>query len=387
MLAVGEQLLAQGADVVIATLASYESACRKSGLEFCSIGGADDYVSGLRLTRDMLEQDSFERFVDGVVFDQLDQMYAQISAAACGADALLAPTHVGAAHLVAEKMDIPYIACAMSLLHIRPPAKLGSAEYLRYSLSAARWNATLRRFRLERSLRRRAMPFSSFVFDAPVILGLFPSLLLPDDLRLPHLQMVGYASHAQTERMIQDDAMRSFCDERTVAFSFGSVADACDPNHFFEVSVAACERLNLKCMYLTRHVTERMMTCKADFVSVRSDIAPGAVFPLSALVVHHAGTGAIAAACAHLKPMVTVPFFLDQPLHAVRMQSLIGAPKIRARDYSYDGAVQAIGYAFANRAAMTDRLRTLTAGMSDGAQGAATRVLALLRDLPRNTSI
>jgi UDP:flavonoid glycosyltransferase YjiC (YdhE family) len=121
-----------------------------------------------------------------------------------------------------------------------------------------------------------------------------------------------------------------------------------------------------------------MLASHAPDVMVRADSCPDAVFPLVGTVVHHGGTGTLLAACAHLKPMVIVPFFLDQPLHAARMQTLIGAPTIPALEYSRDAAVQALRQAGLQRDSTIAQLRALMAECRDGAEQSAHEILAAL---------
>jgi rhamnosyltransferase subunit B len=379
MFAIGEHLLALGADVAIATYPIYEQVCKKNGFRFFPIGGPQDYVHTLQLTRQMLEDQSFGTFVDRVNFDQLDLSYAQLLAAAENADILVAPSHVAPAHLVAEKRGIPYVACALCLIHIKSTAPIGTEEYKRLSASAARWHSTLRKFREAQQLKRKVLPFASLLTDATKVLGMLPSFLLSSaDLRTPNLDVVGYAAYPRHSRVRRDDELLTFCDERTVAFSFGSFADACDPGHFFEESVAACRMLGFKCVYLSKRPTPEMLQAASKDVMVREDVSPAEAFPLVNVVVHHGGTGTLVAACENCKPMVIVPFFLDQPLQAARMQSLIGSPVIPAREYDRQSAFEALRSALEQADSMSARTRELMAEQSDGAERSAHRIMSLL---------
>lgn len=378
MRAVGEQLLAQGADVSFATNSCYERACLESNFEFFPLG-TPDYVSTLQYTRKMLEEQTFDVFVNRGIFDHLEPMYAQLLAAASGADIVVAPSHVLAAHLVAEKLGIPYVACAYCLIQTKAIAPLGSEEHRQISASAGRWHSILREFRQAHHLKRRVLPFASPITDATRMLGMLPGFLLsPGDSRLPNFELVGYAEHRQTEWMLQDADLRGFCDDRTVAFAFGSVADACDPAYFLEESVAACKALGLKCVYLSQHVTSSMLQRRSSDVLVRNNLAPAAVFPLVGTAVHHGGSGTLMAACKSLVPMAIVPFFLDQPQQATRMRELIGCANIPARSYNRDTAIEALVHTFKERNAMTTRLRELMAGEADGAIRSAQSILSIL---------
>ena len=380
MLAIGTQLRALDVDVRIAAPACHEGACRESGLSFVPIGSAADYVDSLGYSRNILTGPGYEQFIERLNFDRLEEFYRQLLAAADGSDAIVAPVHVVPAHLVAEKKCVPYIACVLAVAHIRSPAKPGSEEYRRQLTASTQWHSALRKLRLEQGLRRKILPFSSLLHDATKVLGVLPRFLLSDDdIQKTDLAVVGYAEYNHAQRMVQDHELRSFCDERTVAFSFGSFADACDPMHFFEESVVACRMLNRKCVYLSRYLpTAAHDAISKNEVLVRSDVAPDAVFPLVGAVVHHGGTGTLIAASKHWKPMAIVPFFLDQPENAARMQSLVGAPNIPAVDYDRYSAVDALKCVIDTQEVMRDRLRALMTEYRDGALLAAQSILAAL---------
>jgi UDP:flavonoid glycosyltransferase YjiC (YdhE family) len=385
MIAIGAQLRARDVDVRIAAPTCHEGACRESGFSFVPIGSTADYVSSLGYSRSILTGNGYEQFIERLNFDRLEELYVQLLAAADGSDAIVAPVHVVPAHLVAEKKCVPYIACALAVAHIRSPAKLGSEEYRRQLTASTRWHSALRKLRLDQGLRRKILPFASLLRDATKVLGVLPRFLLSDDdIQKTNLEVVGYAEYNHAQRMVQDHELRSFCDERTVAFSFGSFADACDPMHFFTESLAACRLLNRKCVYLSRYLpsTARDATSKNE-VLVRADVAPDAVFPLVGAVVHHGGTGTLIAASKHSKPMAIVPFFLDQPQNAARMQSLVGVPSISAIDYDRYSAVDALQCVFDTQEVMRDRLRVLMTEYRDGALPGAQSILAALNQSAR----
>jgi len=386
MLAIGDHLRALGADVDFATYPCYERACHENGFRFFAIGGSGDYVHTLRLTRDMLDEQSFDVFVDRVNFDQLDLSYQQLLEAAAGADIIVAPSHVAPAHLVAEKLGIPYVACALCLIHLKSTATIGTEEYKRLSASAARWHSVLRKLRESQGLSRKVLPFASLLSGVTLLLGVLPPYLLsPADLRIPSLEVTGYAAFPRTRKTLRDDVLSSFCDERTVAFSFGSFADACDPAHFFTESLAACRMLGLKCVYLSKRATPAMLEASGPDFMVREDVAPADVFPLVGITAHHGGTGTLVAACDHPKPMIIVPFFLDQPLHAARMNALTGCPQISARDYDRHSAAEALKLALQHGHSMTEKIRGLAAQQSDGAERSAHRILSTLAGARRLT--
>lgn len=378
MLAVAEQLHALGAEVVFAAPDCYSKHCTPD-LKFVPIGSSEDYVSSLRYDRSMLTEQGFAQFAERLNFDHLEELYDQLLTAADGADAVFAPTHVVPAHLVAEKNRIPYIGCALGTAHLQSPLTLGASDQQKHMLLAVtRWHGALRKLREDKQLARRPLPLASLLYDARRILALLPPFLIPAGKnQLANLEVVGYAEHAQRTRMVQDQELLSFCDARTVAFSFGSFADACDPDFYFTESVAACRMLDLRCVYLSRHMPSGSWdrTSNPD-VLLRADVAPGAVFPLVAATVHHGGTGTLMAACRAAKPMIVVPFFLDQPEHAARMYSLIGSESIPALQFNRHTAAEALQRTLANREEMCRRLGSLLPECRNGSEAAARSILS-----------
>ena len=106
---------------------------------------------------------------------------------------------------------------------------------------------------------------------------------------------------------------------------------------------------------------------------------PGDRHTVAAMAVHHGATGTLMAACKHCKPMVIVPFVLDQPEHAERMQGLIGAPIVPAARYDRNSATHALLSAHERQQSMRAQLRELMNDYSDGAERAAHQILATLR--------
>jgi vancomycin aglycone glucosyltransferase len=378
MLAVGEHLLASGVDVTVAAFARYERNCVSNGFGFRPITGPIDYLDGAHCTRSMLENNEFAEYLERLNLEQLAPVFEQFLAAAQGSDLILAPMHVPQGQLIADKIGASYLGCAFVLNHFRA-ANSGSGEgSAKVSAASMAWKFAVRKLREDYQIERPARPVESLLAGSYKLIGLLPKFLT-SHLRLRSIEMMGYAEHRQADRMVQDSELLDFCDERTVAFSFGSFADICDPDYFFQESVAACRKLNLKCIYLSQQLTKVMLESGADDVLVRGDVAPGAVFPLVGSVVHHGGMGTLVSACKSLKPMIIVPFFLDQPLNAVQMQSQIGAPTIPAKGYGRDSAVEALRHVIGQRESMTVRLSALMTDYQDGAMRAAEVAMGVLK--------
>jgi UDP:flavonoid glycosyltransferase YjiC (YdhE family) len=242
-----------------------------------------------------------------------------------------------------------------------------------------RWNTALARLRKDFGLSRKPLPCASLLLDATSILGMFPAFLMSERRKLlPNLDLVGYAEYEQPPAEA-DEELLAFCDDQTVVFSFGSFADACSPYRFFEESVAACRMSGLKCVYISRFVDPAAVAASAGDVLLRQYVPHRRVFPSAGAIVHHGGTGTLALACEYAKPMVIVPFLFDQPLHAARMHSLVGAEIVPAATYDRVRIASALDRTFRSAAQTRERLVALRAGHSDGAQAGAHRILAAVR--------
>jgi len=363
---VGTALAGQGHEVRFAAQAVHEDRCESRGLQFRAIGDNEEYVSAISYRNCKLDEfdDSIAIF-DRLNFRHLPQVFDELYAASANAQAIVAPMHVVAAHLVAEKRGIPLISCILSPAMFTQAFKGGGDM-------APRWNIALAELRRSRGLEARAIPLASLGTGAATMLGLFPDFMLDGAIH-KDIEVIGYP---QITDPATDPALRAFCDERTVVFSFGSYMDACDPAHFFEESVAACRELGLKCVYLSRYL-EKETAASAD-VLVRAFVPHDAVFPYAGAIVHHGGAGTLFAACKYTIPMVVVPFLHDQPYNAARMQALIGAPVIPAREYTRAALVTALRHVAANREGMRGNLAQLMTGQRTAADGAARAIVASL---------
>jgi rhamnosyltransferase subunit B len=371
-------LTAAGHQVRIAANSMHDAATRQQGLEFVPIGCYPDPTDLSGYARDDELHDEGVAFVDHAIFTQLDALYQQLSTAAQHADLLLAAYHVVPAHLVAAKRRIPLIAYTMSPAYfVEQTRTLGARAG---SPIPGRWHAALAALRRRNGLPARRFPYVATFTDPILMLGLFPRFLLDGDHVRPlrsfgytRLKVLGFPENSWIKPMAApDSALLTFCDERTVVFSFGSFADRDNnPQRMFDISVAACRALGLKCLYLSRYIE---WNDDAEDVLVRPFVDHRAIFPRAGVIVHHAGLGTLIAACTACKPMVTVPFIHDGPYHAQRMAALIGAPIVPSGEYDYAPLIEALSNAIERGPEMKFALNKLIAGEQDGFLAAVREV-------------
>jgi UDP:flavonoid glycosyltransferase YjiC (YdhE family) len=192
------------------------------------------------------------------------------------------------------------------------------------------------------------------------------------------MNIVGYPHLRAAGVTVADPELEAFCDDHTIAFTFGTNADKSNVGPILSASVGACRRLGLKCLYLSRFVDPQLMeSCGGADVLVRSFVDHDAVLPRVGAMVHHAGLGSTMAACRHRKAMVLSPFRFDQPLHAARLRELIDVECVPLREYREEALVRALGKTLDDRQRMTTRLAELMTNEVDGAAEAARIALSL----------
>jgi rhamnosyltransferase subunit B len=379
LLAIARACQDQGFEVIFAANKSFEATIESHGLKFAPFGATRDAMVFPRKAA----QDAAVPFIEQAL-DQLDAHFDELMELSAGAAALLAPYWVLPAHIVAEKLGIPHVACAFSPAYLARGRDAGTGNGSRLRVPA-RWHQALATMRRRMGLRRALLPYAE-LFTAPTaMLGLFPHFM-SRGLAPAHARTIvcGYPHLRQASPRSTDTELLEFCDPSTVTFSFGSYVDEQDARHLFEESVAACRALGLKCCYLSAFVTPPRESA-AD-VLVRPFVDHDLVFPRSAMVVHHAGMGTLMSACRSRAPMLCVPSVYDQPHNARVMTELVGAPCVPITRYSRQVLIGALVSAMNAKEATVARLHELMGGENDGVPVAAD-VLGRLVEQPGSRAV
>jgi rhamnosyltransferase subunit B len=120
---------------------------------------------------------------------------------------------------------------------------------------------------------------------------------------------------------------------RPVIFTPGSFMR--DAHAFFQESLAACERLDLRAVFLTpyREQVPRLLPDRARHFSY----APlQRLAPRAAAMVHHGGIGTLAQGLKAGIPQLVTPLFFDQPDNAARLAALGVGDSLAPRAWSRD---------------------------------------------------
>lgn len=139
-----------------------------------------------------------------------------------------------------------------------------------------------------------------------------------------------------------------------IYIGFGSMIDR-EPEDFLRLFIDAVERVGVRAVILggwSKLGSARL----PDHIIQVNYVPHDWLFPQMAAVVHHGGAGTVAAALRAGVPVVTIPFFADQPFWGQRIDSLgTGPPPIPRKKLTAGKLVQAI------HLAMTDENMKQTA--------------------------
>ncbi|HEY2250345.1 MAG TPA: glycosyltransferase [Planctomycetaceae bacterium] len=357
--AVALGLRARGDDVVIATGECYRAKIEKLGLGFAPVRPDCDWVADPQVMRRILQpQRGLERIMREVLLPVLWQTYEDTSAAAQGADLLVAMQSNLASPLVAEKQGIPWVSAMhlpIGLASAYDPPVLPGFEVLskalrflgpafwvplRRSLTWATnfWAKPWYRLREEIGLPPGATANPLTQGQAPLLhLALFSPLIIDKQADWPPQTVVTgfpwYDRHGEGELPAE---LARFLDAGSppVVFTLGTaIVEGAGAAEFFATSAAAAKSLGRRAVLIFNGPRNRLPALPEGVLVV--DYAPfSELLPRAAAVVHHGGIGTTGLAMRSGRPMLVMPCAWDQPDNAARAVRLGVARTISRRRYT-----------------------------------------------------
>jgi UDP:flavonoid glycosyltransferase YjiC (YdhE family) len=290
--------------------------------------------------------------------------YADLAAAAGGADLLIAAPNVFAAPLLSEKVGIPWILTVLQpstfFSAYDPPPPPGLAWATKHRRQTPRINRVVRDgfmlltrpwFEPVRALRRElklnpgpVLPFQPGYAPA-LTLALFSPLLGEPQPDWPSPSLApGFISFDQRATQPMPPTLAAFLDGGSppVIFTLASFALTTDAAHFYRESLDAARALGRRALLVIgRPENAAALPHPLPEGSFAINYAPySAIFPHAAAIVHRGGIGATGAALAAGRPMLIVPLAFDQPDNAERVAALGVARVLSARRYDARSAAR-----------------------------------------------
>ena len=362
-LALGQELARRGHQVTIATLALFRERVEAAGLHFHLLRGAIAEQPTPELMRRVLHsRNGVEYILRELVMPAFRHAYEDTLAAAEDADLLVAHPLTFATRLVAESRGLPWISTQLAptgfLSAYDPPVLPGMGWLRRLNAGPAvyrllfrladrqtrRWLRPVDALQAELGLPEAGNPLFSGGHSPACVLALFsPLVAQPQPDWPPQAVITGFPFFDQT--LTVQPALGNWLDDGPppVIFTLGSSA-VMTPGDFFRESAAAARLLGVRALLLGFSRDGAVNLADAGSGDAAGALAgedpdifaaPFAsyahVFPRGAAIVHQGGIGTTAEALRAGRPMLVVPFGVDQPDNAFRVERL-GVARVLGRD-------------------------------------------------------
>jgi rhamnosyltransferase subunit B len=406
-LGLARQLRQRGHDPVFATSAYYRPLIEGEGVAFCPVRPDVDLEDHAAIRRAMEPKRGPAALVREYLLPHLRHAYADLAAAARGADLLVTHPITFAGPIVAERQQIPWVSTVLapmsffsaydlpvfpSLLWLAWLRRLGpgvSRGLIRVAKWVTRcWTEPIRQLRAELGLPEGADPLYEGQFSPGLTLALFSCLLAnPQPDWPPHTQVTGFICYQGPSHLPPEVAQFLEAGPAPLVFTLGSSAvSAAGP--FYQESVEATRRLGYRAVLLIgtdphNHPPEPL---PAGVLAV--PYAPhGDLFPRALAIIHQGGIGTTGQALRAGHPMLVVPHAFDQPDNAVRVTNLGVARTLFPKHYTARRAVEQVQALledphYAQRAAEVGAV----VQAEDGVQRACDAIEAYLETPPHGSS-
>ncbi len=370
-LALGQELVARGHRVTIATHGIHQSTIAQAGLKFADASGIPEPEDREAFTARAFDRWRGPRFVvhDFAAMD-VQASYEKLVPIVADADVLITTTLAFAAQMLGEQLSaagrlswLSAVLAPAGFLSAYDPPATGLAlldHFMRRSPRRGRWlqamarrvthgwTAPVRDFRRSLGLPPISPlgdPFHQGQHAPQGVLALFSPLLGQPQPDWPGaVHVTGFARYAQPAEL--DASLRAFLDAGSapLVFTLGSTAVHMGAG-FLRESLAAALRLNQRAVLFTGSADMRAKLPAVLPAGIHAvEYAPHAsLFPRASVVIHHGGIGTSSEALYAGKPMLVVPHGFDQPDNAARLKRLGVAEVLPAARYRRDRAAALLG--------------------------------------------
>ena len=304
-----------------------------------------------------------------LLFPRLQESYEDLSEATQGAEVLLTHPLTFAGPLVAEKVSIPWVSTVLAPIsffsaHDFPALPLfprlavvlrrlgpgaGRALGALAKRATRHWPEPVRRLRTEIGLSPGKHPIHEGQFSPDLVLAMFSRVLAkPQPDWPPNTRITGQVFYDGSGRDGLSPDLERFLTSgpAPVVFTLGTSVVGKGPaaDSFYDESLKAARILKLRSLFLVGKDPKSRLPVPLPEGVAAVDHAPfSKLFPRAAAVVHQGGIGAIGHALRAGRPQLVVPFAVDQPDNALRVQRLGGAEMLYPRQYTAPRAARRLG--------------------------------------------
>src|SRR5215217_4631878 len=371
-------LKARGHDPAIATAEFYRPFVEAEGVGFRPVRPDLDHQKTEAVRRIMKPRRTPGYLMKELLFPRLQESYEDLSKATRGADMLLPHPLTYAGPLVAEKVSIPWVSTVLAPIsffsaHDFPVLPLlprlavvlrrlgpgtGRALVGLAKRATRHWPEPVRRLRTEIGLSPGKHPIHEGQFSPELVLAMFSrALAKPQPDWPPNTRITGHVFYDGSGRDGLSPDLERFLSSGPppVIFTLGTSVVGKGPaaDSFYRESLKAVQILKLRSLFLVGKDPKSRLPVPLPKGAAAVDYAPfSKLFPRAAAVVHQGGIGTIGQVLRSGRPQLVVPFAVDQPDNALRVQRLGGAEVLYPRRYAaprvarrLDDLIGASGYA------------------------------------------
>ena len=347
-------LKARGHAPVVATAAIYRDEVERAGIEYAHVGPDLDPNDETLYDRVMDQARGSEVIVRELLMPKLGETHAELTAAAAGADLLVAHPLTVSVPLVAERANVPWASTVLAPMlffsatdmPVLPQAPLlGVAGRLwpwaaRHVINFAQrmtkdWFVPVHRLRAELGLPPAGHPMFEGLFSPWLTLALFSRVLgerQPD--WPPHVRTTGFVFYNGPDAALSPQLEEFLAaGPPPVVFTLGTSAVGA-AGRFYHESADAAARLGARAVLLIGSFEQNRPDGELSRDVLVIDRAPHQLlFPRASAIVLHGGVGTTGQALRSGRPVLVVPHAHDQFDNAHRITKLGVARTLHPRRY------------------------------------------------------
>ena len=371
-------LKARGHDPVIATAEFYRPFVEAEGVGFRPVRPDLDSHETEAVRRIKNPRRTPAYLMKELLFPRLQESYEDLSEATRGADVLLTHPLTFAGPILAEKVSLPWISTVLAPIsffsaHDFPALPIfprlavvlrrlgpGAGRALAGLAKGAtrHWPEPVRRLRVEVGVSPGEHPIHEGQFSPELVLAMFSRVLAEPQPDWPlNTRITGHIFYDGSGRDGLSPDLERFLSSgpAPVVFTLGTsvVGKGSAADSFYRESLKAVRMLKLRALFLVGKDPKSRLPVPLPKGIAAVDYAPfSKLFPRAAAVVHQGGIGTIGQVLRSGRPQLVVPFAVDQPDNALRVQRLGGAEVLYPRSYAapraarrLDDLIRESGYA------------------------------------------
>jgi rhamnosyltransferase subunit B len=364
-IAIAFELRHRGHDVVFATHREYQNKIEALGFEFYRMRPDNTALNDPQEMARMMDlQTGTEYVVRNWVCASLRETYTDLMNAAKNSDLIINGEGVLAARLVAEKLEIPWVLTMLSPLgflsatdpSITPglPAILQLPGLSSIAQRGIRqlgkvltksWANPIHQLRQEMGLPPlKGNPLIDDKYSPYLVLAMFSSVLAkPQPDWAANTVLTGFPFYDGSEGGAQlSPELDQFLDagEAPIVFTLGSAA-VMAPGQFYEESIKAAKRLNRRAVLL---IGKNVLSANLSDSIISVNYAPySQLFSRACAIVHQGGIGTTAQALRAGRPTLVMPYSIDQPDNAARVERLGTSQTVSRKQYVAERVAKQLG--------------------------------------------